>query len=76
VFRFAPAQWQLVQLFDGKRSFAEVAELYSQESRAEIAEDSVRELASYLQSDTPLLYKTPLEQNIMLQQELRSQSRY
>ena len=72
VFRFAPAQWQLVQLFDGKRSFAEVAELYSQESRAEIAEDSVRELASYLQSDTPLLYKTPLEQNIMLQQELRT----
>jgi putative peptide zinc metalloprotease protein len=72
VFRFIPSQWQLVKMFDGERSFAAICELYRQQVGAEIAEDDVRELASYLQTNTQLLYKTPLEQNILLQQELRT----
>ena len=72
VFRFIPSQWQLVQMFDGERSYAAICEMYGQQVGAEIAEDDVRDLASYLQSNTQLLYKTPLEQNILLQQELRS----
>lgn len=72
IYRFVPLQWQLVQLFDGQRSFKEVADLYLQQTGAATSEDDVRELASFLQSQTQLLYKTPLEQNIALQQELRS----
>jgi len=72
VFRFIPSQWQLVQMFDGERSYAGICDLYRQQVGTEIAEDDVRDLASYLQTNTQLLYKTPLEQNILLQQELRS----
>lgn len=72
VFRFIPLQWQLIQLFDGKRTAAEVAELFTAESGAEASEEEVQELASFLQTDTPLLYKTALEKNISLQQELRA----
>jgi putative peptide zinc metalloprotease protein len=72
VFRFAPSQWQLVQMFDGKRSYAEICDLYQQQTGSQLTEDDVRDLASYLQENSPLLYKTPLEQNMILQQELRS----
>lgn len=72
IYRFVPLQWQLVELFDGQRSFKEVADLYQQQTGAATSEDDVRELASFLQAQTQLLYKTPLEQNIALQQELRS----
>jgi putative peptide zinc metalloprotease protein len=72
VFRFLPIQWKLIQLFDGKRSPSEIAKQFEKETESSVAEEDVKELASFLQSDTPLLYKTPLEKNISLQQELRS----
>jgi putative peptide zinc metalloprotease protein len=72
VFRFAPIQWTLVQLFDGKRSFAEIAEQFLAETGTTVSEDDVKELASFLQTDTQLLHKTAIERNITLQQELRS----
>jgi putative peptide zinc metalloprotease protein len=72
VFRFAPLQWKLIQLFDGNTSPAEIAERFEKETGSSVTEEDVQELASYLQTDSPLLYKTPLEKNITLQQELRS----
>ncbi len=72
VFRFAPMQWKLVQMFDGVRSPAEIADSFQQETGVIVSEEDVKELASFLQSDTQLLHKTPIEQNITLQQELRS----
>jgi len=72
VFRFAAVQWQLIRLLNGNRSPAYVAELFAKETGTAVSEDEVKELASYLQSDTPLMYKTPLEKNITLQQELRA----
>ena len=72
VFRFVPLQWKLVQLFDGSSSPAEIAKRFEKETGNALSEEDVKEFASFLQSDTPLLYKTPLEKNIMLQQELRS----
>jgi putative peptide zinc metalloprotease protein len=72
VFRFAPIQWKLVQLFDGKRSFSEIATQFQANTGTTVSEDDVQELASFLQTDTQLLYKTSIERNITLQQELRS----
>jgi putative peptide zinc metalloprotease protein len=72
VFRFAPMQWKLVQMFDGVRSPAEIADSLQQETGVVVSEEDVKELASFLQSDTQILYKTPIEQNITLQRELRS----
>jgi len=72
VFRFAPIQWTLIQMFDGVRTPAQIAEHFLNETGSMISEEDVKELASYLQTDSQLLYKTPTEQNITLQQELRS----
>ena len=72
VFRFAPIQWTLIQLFDGIRTHAEIAEQFFSQTGSRVSEDDVKELASFLQTDSQLLYKTPTEQNITLQQELRS----
>jgi len=72
VFRFSPIQWKLIQLFDGVRSHAEVAETFTRESGTYVSEEDVQELAGHLQSESKLFYKTAVEQNITLQQELRS----
>jgi putative peptide zinc metalloprotease protein len=72
VFRIAPLQWKLIQMFDGKRAYAEIAEQFQQETGSPVSEEDVKELASYLQGNGTLFYKTPVEQNITLQQELRS----
>jgi len=72
VFRFVPLQWRLVECFDGIRSYAEIAEVFQQETGVAASEQDVKELASFLQSQSQLLYKSPVEQNITLQQELRT----
>ncbi|HZP17118.1 MAG TPA: HlyD family efflux transporter periplasmic adaptor subunit [Terriglobales bacterium] len=72
VFRLSPLQWRLMQLFNGNRSYAEIAELFLHETGTRVSEDEIKELVSMLQAESSLLYRTPLEQNILLQQELRS----
>ena len=64
--RFTPEQWQLLQLFDGERSYKEIADLIFSESNIAFTEEDVREFASYLQETGDLFYKTPLEKNITL----------
>ena len=75
LFRFAPIQWTLIQMFDGIRSHAEIDEYFLSQTGSPVSEDDVKELASYLQTESQLLYKTPTEKNITLQQELRSSRR-
>lgn len=72
VFRFTPVQWTLVQMFDGEHTHEEIAERFTSKTGTPVSTDEVRELSSFLQSDTKLLYKTPMEQNITLQEELRA----
>src|SRR5215469_15552139 len=71
VFRFSPLQWQLIQMFDGRSSWEEISFRFERETGTVVAEEDVKELASFLQK-SPLLYKSPLEKNIILQEELRS----
>src|SRR5260370_2271 len=72
VFRFLLSQWQLIQLFDGKRSYGAIAEEFLDDTGIEVSEDEIRELVGSLQTETSLLYRTPVEQNVILQEELRS----
>jgi len=72
VFRFSPLQWQLIQMFDGNSSWQEISARFERETRSSVSEEDVRELASFLQTKSPLLHKSPLEKNITLQEELRS----
>ncbi len=72
IFRFSPLQWQLLQLFDGVRTHDEIAERFTAETGTPLSGDDVREFTSYLQAESKLLYRTPMEQNIALQEELRA----
>jgi putative peptide zinc metalloprotease protein len=65
MYRFPPQNWALVQLFDGQRSFEEVAELFSGQTGYEYSADEIREFAASLEA-LDFWYKTPQEKNIQL----------
>jgi len=67
LYRFSPPTWALIQLFDGARSYEEVAQLYSQNSGMEFSVESVREHASTLEA-MGFWYKTAQEKNVLLMQ--------
>lgn len=75
VLRFTPEQWKLIQLFDGKRTYEEIARLSPEQTGLQFAEDDVREIASFLYDNTDFLYKTPLEKNIIMRQQLQGDRR-
>jgi putative peptide zinc metalloprotease protein len=49
VMRFTPEQWNLVNLFNGERSYREVTELFQQQTGIAFAEEEVREFAESLE---------------------------
>ena len=74
MFKFPPSQWKLAQMFDGQRSFAEIAELYSQENSVEYDAQEVREFAAELEA-IQFWFKTPQEKNILLMQQTTEERR-
>ncbi len=68
MYWFPEKNWKLIQLFDGKRSYEEIAELYSAENRDQYDADQVREFAGELESNG-FWYKTAQEKNILLMQQ-------
>ena len=74
VYRFTPQNWELVQLFDGRRSWAEIAALHSRNQGIEFGVDSVREFAASLES-LDFWYKTAQEKNIALMQQSADERR-
>jgi putative peptide zinc metalloprotease protein len=65
-------QWELAKLFDGKRSYEEIAKMYSQEKGVEYDSESVREFADNLEAGE-FWYKTAQEKNIQLLQLTREE---
>jgi putative peptide zinc metalloprotease protein len=65
LYRFPPANWELIQLFNGQRSFEDIAKLYSNQVGAEYSVDDVREFAASVE-ELGFWYKTPQERNIQL----------
>lgn len=68
--RLTPEQWTLVELFDGRRSYAEVSVLVQEKTGVGFTEEDVKEFAAFLRDQTDLLYQTPLEKNVTLKQKL------
>jgi len=83
MYKFPPQNWALIQLFDGKRSYEEIAELYSQQTGTWYTAETVREFSDELEA-ADFWYKTPQEKNILLMQKsteerrelLKSKSKY
>jgi len=73
--RLEPPQWVLLQLFDGKRSYAEISTEVTQQTGVLYSQEAVQEFASFIQGNTDLFYRSPLERNITLHQSLRDQRR-
>jgi putative peptide zinc metalloprotease protein len=74
MFAFPPANWKLAQLFDGNRSYEQIAELYSRQTGAEYSVEEMREFAASLE-EIEFWYKTPQEQNILLMQHSAEERR-
>jgi putative peptide zinc metalloprotease protein len=70
-FRFSPDQWRIIELFDGMRSWEDVAQLHSQLHGVLYSADDLREFTGGL-DEAGFWYKTPLERNIALQQKLEA----
>jgi putative peptide zinc metalloprotease protein len=71
-FRFPPAQWELVLLFDGVRSFQEIADAYTESTGVPLAAEDVRSFAASMDS-LDFWYKSPQEKNIALNEKLMAQ---
>ncbi len=71
-FRFPLAQWQLVQLFDGTRSYEEIAELYEQQVGFAMSADQIREFAEGME-ELNFWFKTPQEKNLAMSEKLQNQ---
>lgn len=70
IFRLTPEQWKLAHLFDGQRSYAEIAELFLAENSIQVSAEDVRTFAEMMQ-DSDFWYQSPQEKNIALMQKLR-----
>jgi putative peptide zinc metalloprotease protein len=68
MYKFPPQNWALAQLFDGKRSYEEIAEIFSGQSDANYNVEEIREFAADLES-ADFWYKTPQEKNILQMQK-------
>ena len=71
-FRFSPAQWELTQLFDGSRSYEEIAELFTSQSGVVMTADQVRTFADDMEQ-ADFWYKSPQEKNLALGEKLTAQ---
>jgi putative peptide zinc metalloprotease protein len=74
MFKFPPQNWNLAKLFDGNKSYKQIAELYSQQSGVEYGEEQVRDFAADLEG-VQFWYKTPQENNILLMQQTTEERR-
>jgi putative peptide zinc metalloprotease protein len=68
MYRFPKPNWQLAQLFDGNRSYEEIARTYSAQSGWEYSTEQIREFAASLEADG-FWYRTPQEKNALLMQK-------
>ncbi|HUR37442.1 MAG TPA: HlyD family efflux transporter periplasmic adaptor subunit [Terriglobales bacterium] len=64
-FRFSPPQYELIKLFDGRRSYKEIANVFTQTQKIAINEDFVRTFADNMEKKE-FWYRTPQEESITL----------
>lgn len=74
ILRFSPPQWQLLQLFDGERSYETVASEFKARTGMDADEEIVREFAAKFEAEG-LFQKSAQEQNVAAIQKFRDQQR-
>jgi putative peptide zinc metalloprotease protein len=74
LFTFTIQNWQFVRLFNGQRTYQDVADLYFKETGLLYSAENVRELAENLDA-IDFWYKTPLEKNVAMMQKTAEERR-
>jgi len=74
MFKFPPQNWALIQLFDGRRSYEEIAQMFSRQTGVEYSMEEVRDFAAELDA-MEFWYKTSQEKNIVLMQKSAEERR-
>ena len=72
LLRLKPTQWQLARLFDGARSYDEIAAAFEAETGIPIAAEEVRTFAENM-DEGGFWYKNPQEKNIAMNEKLAAQ---
>jgi putative peptide zinc metalloprotease protein len=75
MYKFPPQNWALIQLFDGRRNYEEIAQLYSQQSGGQCSTQEIREFAEELDA-IDFWYKTAQEKNVALMQKSADERRH
>src|ERR1700691_2224174 len=60
IFTLTPEQWKLTQLFDGQRSYEQIAELFVAENSIHVSAEEVRAFAEMMH-DSNYWYQSPQE---------------
>jgi putative peptide zinc metalloprotease protein len=71
-FRLTPAQWKLATLFDGVRSYEEIAAKFAEQTGLAYGTEDVRGFAENME-EVEFWYKTAQEKNLALSQKLTNQ---
>jgi putative peptide zinc metalloprotease protein len=71
-YRLTKLQYELTQLFDGNRTYEEIAELFIRRTGVNVSAQEVREFADSMEK-TDFWYKTPFEESVILCHELAEQ---
>ncbi len=64
-FRFSPQQFEVIRLFDGNRSYEDIAELCRSRLNMSVSPQDVRDFADHLSKDD-FWYRTPQEESAFL----------
>jgi putative peptide zinc metalloprotease protein len=71
-FRLSPTQWQILQLFDGNRSYQEIADQFTRDSGAELGVQDVRVFADEMEG-SDLWYQSYQDKNLAMREKLLAQ---
>ncbi|MGA8741551.1 MAG: biotin/lipoyl-binding protein [Terracidiphilus sp.] len=71
-FRLSPSQWMLAQLFDGERTYVEIAEAFAAETGVAIEVAEVRSFADQM-DELDFWFKTHQEKNLAMREKLLAQ---
>ena len=71
-FRLSPSQWQLLQLFDGQRSYQEIAVEFTRQTEADIGVEDVRTFADEMEG-SELWFESYQEKNLAMREKLLAQ---
>jgi putative peptide zinc metalloprotease protein len=72
LLRLKPTQWQLARMFDGVRSYQEIASTFEAETGIPLSVEEARTFAENM-DETGFWYKNPKEKNLAMSEKLAAQ---